>query len=812
MSKLPKHRKQWLSKSLGYVKYDFQRTLWLYLTRWRRFSAFFQRHFDLIRGGTIIVSAAAVGVLINYFGGGNFRSDILSGFLVAAGAMTGATIAIVFTISILLLQNASDIYSSQYLEVYIHDWREKSIYFVVILIAIALFGGGLFVGSLSTIPPLVASLLVLSSLILIGTVFALIDWQYKIVRQKITPPTAIAFLEKEATRFLKRLKRDAAQMARIMRAGDESVSHEVAIAAAYNQFLQPFISNLDRQLENLVEISVKLADRHEIGTTKRSFTAVYSILARFLEVRKTSSLVMPSGISILAAESDSQAFLTRSCERLNTVAEGFIRERKDELAVHIVEVYGALAVKAKDIVFIGRENNNPILDLFTAYLNFVIEHAQRAQNTEVVYQGSRVLGEIAAVAADKGLDSTLVGVQEKLLTSAVFGLTQKNVGIVDRCTMTFLHIVGAVFRSTTITRQHHVAAAFKNLTTITNYHAKLIGSGLVAHDFSTSISFTKPYDELPPLLVGIADGYAALTDQDAKARYRYDLVELFEELNTSLRKLAEEVKSCDTILSGSIGHLLFDASNLIIALHEDPEFADERDELRRRLPWNVHLPGWFAHHAAAFDGGSIPFSTLIDSVAKTGIVAAERLGDRELVNDCINSLCLLTERCLEKTTSTYGFDEPRVLKKACYLGIIGLKKGWREVVTNIGLKIYEHEPKYYAKYFTKIPEGINPANHNVMGLPHRDQLMRELWRWRDDWSGRGAMRDDAEAMLHGVIEPIDIDRFIFEVWGVWLTNTRFDTEMKLKSARTKLLRVLEDALKRKRDQEELMDPETAPES
>ena len=217
------------------------------------------------------------------------------------------------------------------------------------------------------------------------------------------------------------------------------------------------------------------------------------------------------------------------------------------------------------------------------------------------------------------------------------------------------------------------------------------------------------------------------------------------------------------------------------------------------------MPGWFAYHAPSFDGGSGPFRTLVDSVAMTGILVAEKLGDPAVVNDCVNCLSSLVDHSLEKSQSRYGFDEPRVLERACYLGIIALKMGWKDVVTNVGLKIYTYEPKYRAKHFTRIPAGIDPANHNVMGLPHSDQLQRELFRWRDElergrWSTTLPIRDDAETMMNEMIEPIDIDRFIFDVWGTWLAGTPFDHEIRLRSVRQRLLRALQGVLRRKRNE------------
>lgn len=455
--------KKWIQQALQYIRYDYRLTFWLYLNRWRNFVAFLKRHFDLIRQVSLVIAAIIAGFLVNHFGGISFTQDILSNYLVAAGAMAGGTIAIVFTISIFLLQNASDLYSSQYFEVYVHDWREKFVYYSVILITIALLGGGLYVGSLPSVPELVSSNIVFYSLIVIGLVFALIDWQYKNVCKKLNPSNAITFLESEGLLFLKRVQYDAGQIAGIMQVKDNNVSEGMVLAAAYNRVLQPFIANLDRQLENLVEISMKLGDKEEVGTTKRGFTAVRNVLVQFFEARKISSLILPSGAVFLAVESDSQSFLQRNCERLNKAGEKFVKESKDELATYVIDVYRALINKAQHIEFVNRKNENPILDLLVGNLNFFIENGKQVKNIEVVYQGLQVFGDTAVIASRKGLSLTLHGLLGKVMDIAVYGLSQKQLIIVDLCSMTFLRIIGAVFISPRIDRRTHFDDALKNI-------------------------------------------------------------------------------------------------------------------------------------------------------------------------------------------------------------------------------------------------------------------------------------------------------------------------------------------------------------
>jgi hypothetical protein len=298
-----------------------------------------------------------------------------------------------------------------------------------------------------------------------------------------------------------------------------------------------------------------------------------------------------------------------------------------------------------------------------------------------------------------------------------------------------------------------------------------VKSGYLPDNFSTRLSLSKGYSELPEVIARVANRYFQLTDYNdrEKTRYRRDIVKLCEELNISLRRLSEGVEDCDSNLADSIGRLMFYLNQLIVELISKPEFGDETADLRTRLAWNVHLPYWFVRHAKAFDGGSNHFHTLTDSVAKTGIVIAEHLQERKLVTDCVDSLSGIATESLGKTKSGYGYDEPRAFVKVCYLGILALKMGWRDVVAAVLAKTRDFETKYWAKYRSRLPANIDPDNHNVMGLPNKDQLFRELIRWRYDFesdqlSSSLGLRDDAEAMMYELVDAADIDRFLFETW------------------------------------------------
>lgn len=734
-----------------------------------------------------------------------FTQDILSGYLIAIGAMAGSAIAIVFTISIFLLQNAADMYSSQYFEVYIHDWKEKIVYLLVVIITIVFFGGGLYVGGVSSISHDLSRWITIVSLLLVSGIFILIDWQYWNVRSKINPVKAIAFIQKQSFKRLKKMHCDAKQLAKLFQSKDKKITEGMALATAYNHYLQPYLTDIDRGLENLSEIALRLAERKEFESSKRGFDAIRNILLSYFEIRKNSSLAVNSSISFFALESDSQSFLSKTFERLNNAGEVFVREKKTENASYLVDTFGTLATKAQEITFIMRSGENPILDHTRGYLHRYVQYAMREKDIEVVFQGARVLGNIAVASAQKGLTQTTYGMIDEISEIAFFGIKEKMPSIItDRCNNYYIQLIAIIIGNKRIDGHIIVKDILGKIAKNVHYTFFATSTGYLPNDFTTKTSNSKPYDDMHILLAVLMDRYEKITDPKDKKHFRSDLCDFFDELYMSLRKLSEDLKNADSVLVDSIGRLLFNVNHLIIDLLQNPEFSDVYPELKKQLHWNIHLPYWFTDQTSKFDAGSHAFDTLTDCVAKTGILAYTQLKNDKIVITCIESIWSLTKAALEKGEGGHGYDEPRILEKACYLGILALKHGKRNIFAEVVVDILQFENQYKAKYFSKYPIGLDPDAPNVMG-PKTKQLKIEIMRWRHGLlqEQRNRMRDimgDAESMMNHLVEEIDIDRFVYEVWHEWEAGTDFDQEMEMKfkpEAISSLVKTLKEIIERK---------------
>lgn len=184
------------------------------------------------------------------------NAGTLINVLVAMGTMFGGVLAIVFALSSFMQQNAADLYSSQFYEVYARDWREKVIFSAIAALTVVSFALAIFHDT--AIVPLRPSVLVYVILIVTAAVFSLVDWQYKLVTKKINPLVALVFLERQCLKSLDSAHKLAENLASWLRISNENLTEEQALAVSYNRFVIPHLTNVDHQLDHLTEISLRL--------------------------------------------------------------------------------------------------------------------------------------------------------------------------------------------------------------------------------------------------------------------------------------------------------------------------------------------------------------------------------------------------------------------------------------------------------------------------------------------------------------------------------------------------------------------------
>ena len=686
----------------------------------------------------------------------------VSGAFLTVGAMIGGVLAIIFSLSLFGEQNAASLHLSRHFEIYAPGWKEKFTYVAIVIIAILFLATGIWFSSNSPyITPNLKFIAIALFPLAICSVFVLVDWQYKVIRTRTNPVNAIRSLEKKAIDHLGKIHRDTKKIAKIVRIANNEVTEELVLASAYSSYLQPHLSHVDFQIELLLELSAKLSNRNEILTTKHALTAVHNVLAKYLELRKDSALVVLSPVVPLALTSDSENFIASSLERLNNVGEDFIKDGKTENARYLVDVYQSLATNSKDIKFINQDYENPIFAQITGYLNSYIRFAISQKEQEVVFQSAQVYTDLALVALEKKLSAPLHSIQQQLYQIGVFGVAGRLTFIVDECHRGLLQILNGIFRYRFFDGDRvQITTALKYVENLVLWMRHAVSSGYMNNDFTTNLSETEPYSELMEVIGGITHAYFnERQEDDIKISYRLCMMILFDEIYNSLRSLSEQVKNCDSILVDSIGKLIFYLNSAIIEFLKHDDFANRRirTQLEKTLSGNIYLPMWFVYYSESFQDSS-HFRILNESIAKTGVLLFKE-GHYNIVLDCIRTTGSIAKETLNKIQNSYGFAEPRVMLRACYLGVLALKHNQQGVLAEVKESIVDFKQLYAEKYYLNPPTQINPEEH---------PLYLECARWHDEITDRHnydwRINDDAiTMMLEWGVDYRDVDRFMNEM-------------------------------------------------
>lgn len=710
-------------------------------------------------------------MLADAFGAGSIPKSDLTSYLVATGAMIGGTTAIVFSISLFLLQGVSDMYSSRHLEDYVSHWRDQLIFPAIIAITLGFFSSALYIASLTTMGSALASAVVAASLFLVGLVFSLIDQQYEAVRRKVSPARVIDFLGTKAKSSLWQMKRDAEQIAEIVSVPAEGITHNEALVVAYNRVLNALITDLGRQTELLVDIALRLAERQEVEMARLALVTVGEVLAEYLQARRTSTLAFPSAIAPLAIESDSQSFLNARFEQLNRAGMTFVHAGQNDLAAQVVDVYRVAANAAKEIVPLGLTQENPVLEGSMWSLNAYMRDAMSVRNEEVVFQGTAVLTEIGIAATAAGLDTLVLAVQERLQEFGTLGLGFNTTIIFDRATSGLLAILAAAFRGRLVNRTFAVERSLQGVGAMIAMLTELLDVGIIKNDFSTSTALMSSYTQLLGIVDGIVRLYETLASIEERRAYRRDLVMLFEELRRHAREMTKHVKA-DSVAAESIGRLIFHLNEIIVAFMGLAEFADVAADLRDAIKWLCHSPYWFLGESTSFDTDAGSVRTLVDTVAKTGILAW-RTHEADVVAQCIAAIDDMAKAALEKGTGLSGYAEARVMDRACYLGILARKSRWGDVVTNLKVRLDTFDAAFVKRYLENVqglPGDFDPYNHHVVGLPHPYQVALDLLNWAERFDHERLngvhIMGDAEDMMYELTDEAEIREFVKAMWGI----------------------------------------------
>lgn len=721
---------------------------------------------------SLVAISGALGITLAFLGV-TPTAEQLAGYLIPAAAMIGGTTAIIFSISILPMQGTGDISFSRYLEEYTGDWRyQQRIYFAIILIALGLFAAALYLLNSGNATPLLTIRVVLAtSLTFVGTVFALIDKQYDLVRRKMSPINTIDFLRTRALLRVKGLRKDAKRVAKLLQF-KAPVHDDVALATAYSILSSPAFAELHGLVETLAELSLKLSGRHEVENAVSALRAIGDVVVAYLADRKSSSQISWSAHVPLATESDSHSLLTSTLERVNDVSLQASRTGNEAVTIGLItEVYPRLISAGAEISYLPANGaENPILDLMTVSLSLHIRDCASSGEADALLRGTRVLGDAAILAIGNGLQLSISVLFEQLMRCLQVGLSIGALATVDACIDAYHNALIALFEGGDAERKSHIRLILQGIGGATTGIAGALRGNRFAEPIVAGWSLSRGYGGINAILQRFVTRYDLVDSEERRQQYRSDLVVFLEELRSSIRDSSKMVSDAEGMFANALASVI----NAVCGFAQTALTSDSFDDVRERVLrcWTTfaYLPYFIISDAPLVTGHSFNLETMLDSVTLAGVAATD-LNEPWVVIASIKGIFAAASKLLEKTgDDTSGRNEPRLLLGAAYLGICAYRRGWTAVAETYRDEMRAFEPKYRERYLSHLPLGLGVEfdvnTHNVPALPHPDEPLRELVRWRQnfDYERLNGAHFGSNAEIYRRATEADVDAFIAFVW------------------------------------------------
>jgi hypothetical protein len=297
---------------------------------------------------------------IMYFDVTLASKDLISlGFSIAG--IIGASIAIIFSFSTFILQSTADLFSTQYLNKFIQDRKEKYIFWVLVALTVCSFLIPIFTKQFA--------LEILLAILLIAFLF--IYSLYKELRKRINPETTLDRIKRDAISQLNNshniLKKHAHFQDRIF---EHEESHKgLSLAVQYK--LNPNWNVLPLEnIKYLYEIGLRLLSKNEINSFNLTLKYIHDVYLGHLSIRNGHIILVPSGLWGTYTFED-EGFTNKVLEYLESMSNRLIQEKRKENIYFLLNIYESLISSLLSFKYadsnIATGKENPILNLVLGY-------------------------------------------------------------------------------------------------------------------------------------------------------------------------------------------------------------------------------------------------------------------------------------------------------------------------------------------------------------------------------------------------------------------------------------------------------------
>jgi hypothetical protein len=692
----------------------------------------------------------------NYINTQLLISDAIT-FFTSAGAMIGGILAIIFSLNILLMDKAEKIPTGFY-DIAAKDKIHNFVYILISASSLILF---VFAVTYGTLNRGLSNDSLTIALFIIGLVFYLVFVLYQRVLNKLNPNYVLFEIRTLALNELKRIKKRAEEIAYVLRKDpnvDGAITNQTILAKSY-QYLKPDLFKINLSLNYLFDYHDRLISNRERSSAESVLQIIETILVKYFETRQESSIVLPSGF-LLSTVSDSNEFLTPVFERLLAVGEEYMKNDNNTGITKVVRLFRNLSIVASKIHYVtGGSTENPILGQCRGYFDQLMESAIKLKSLEGLFQGAISYKDLGIIAVQKSLFYEMTPVFNTLEKVSIAGLFNKQEAVLSECIKSFNGILIELIFSSNSHLEVKIDSLLEHIETIIYLAFISVSNGGLSGNYLTQTSLALPFQTLKDCIYELARKVEENEVQQEINKNKNSFIIVVEKTRSILRSLSGKMKNADHLLINTFGEIIADIGVLLLDLTTNPKWSSEKRELETQIGWYIHQPEWFTQEVPKIKDNQ-SFDSLIEAVTKIGIKAIQ-VDNIEIAIESEKIIKKFAIEMLEKEEGNkFGFTEPRIMERACFVGILALKLGKNNVVDVLKQLIQEFETAYVSKWF---PDDIEYSS------PRKNQLSIELVELIDElnqYSRPSRILNDSREQILELVTVSDIKEFIFTVWSI----------------------------------------------
>lgn len=664
-----------------------------------------------------------------------------------------------FSFSLLLIQYASQNLPSGFYKLVANYIIHDVIFFISTFITLILFVFALIHGSLGLDLSKIAIQL---SLFMVGSAIYSMYFLFNRVRERIDPFNILQEIRNNVFKYLDGLKKNAHDYANIIKldpAYKKDLSEGNLLAFVFNSF-RPGFESVNTSIQYLFDYHDKVLNNKEKKLALYTLTNIGSILQKYFDVRKDSSLMLPTGL--LGRTSDSQHFLTPTLERFIDTGKSYMKIFDNQGTTEVINVLTSLTLSASQMKnTAGIKVENPVVEQCRGYLGMLMNTAIDLKYEEGLFQGSIAYQRIGLMAIENNLHLDISSTFSTLNKIGYASIIQKQEVVFGEVIGAYNALLTKLLSENYFNLDMTLKDLLENVNPLILMQFILIKSvNSSSNLLSTQTTLALPYKTMAQQLFIIARNCKKLKDRDLQ-RNQHTFIETAEQLRSALRYFSENMQSADHLLVNEFASIIASVGCLLIALSKEDKWKSNSKKLIDIAKWYAHQPYWFTHEVKQFES-NLSFDNLVESVAQIGIMAVQNNED-DIALGAINDICLFTSFAMEKEKRpSYGLTEARIMELACHIGIVALKHKKTSIVESLKIKIKEFEEKYIKQWF---PNKEDDTHSSIK----KDQLMLEVLgltnRSFDDRMDLMFIEQEERQFLQA-IDQADINNFLKEVWKV----------------------------------------------